>query len=289
VNKKVVPVSGTIDYAVLDEGAGPAVLLLHGFPDSSYLWRHQIPVLTGAGFRVIAPDLRGFGDSSKPIAAEEYGLRRILGDVSELLRALDVPRAHVVGHDWGAAVAWFMAALMAQKVDHLAVLSVGHPAAYHAPRNDQRQKSWYTLLYQFEGVAEELLSRRNWALLREETKGGDVDRYVQDLSRPNALTAALNWYRANQHPRFELEPAPRLPYIDAPTLALWGEGDHAMTEDSMRESATFVSGPWRYERLRCAGHWIPITAPGALNELLVSFLGSAPTSSARAPRRRRAF
>lgn len=288
-HKQFVTLSDGIECAFVDEGSGPAVLLLHGFPDSSYLWRHQIPSLTDAGFRVIAPDLRGFGDSSKPVDAADYKMVRILADVSELLRAVDVPRAHVVGHDWGAAVAWFMASLMWQKVDHLAVLSVGHPLWYHSPSADQREKSWYSLLYQFEGVAEELLARRNWALLREQTVGGDFDRYALDLARPGALTAALNWYRANQHPAIELGPPPRLPFITAPTLGVWGVGDHALIEAGMKESAAFVSGPWRYTRVESAGHWIPLSAPARLNELLLGFLGSLPCPLRANPRRRRTF
>lgn len=287
MTKKTISVGEGIDYAVIDEGDGPAVLLLHGFPDSSYLWRYQIPALCEAGFRVVAPDLRGFGDSSRPVCVDEYKVLRVVGDISELLRALGIRRAHVVGHDWGAAVAWFMASLMAHKVDHLAVLSVGHPTLYHTPTSAQREKSWYTLLYQFEGVAEELLARRNWALLREGTPGGDTERYIRDLSRPAALTAALGWYRANQHPLLQLEPPPRVPFVTAPTLAIWGVGDHAMLEDGVKDSAAFVSGPWRYERVEAAGHWIPLSAPERLNELLLGFLGKVAASPAGPDHRRR--
>lgn len=285
-----VEVSRDITYAVVDEGEGPAVLLLHGFPDSSHLWRHQVPALVDAGFRVIAPDLRGFGDSSKPLGVENYALTRILGDVTDLLKKLGVPRAHVVGHDWGAAVAWLMASLMPKRVDHLAVLSVGHPQMYHWPTREQREKSWYMLMYQFEGVAERLMAERNWALFREGVEGGDVEAYVRRFADTHALTSALNWYRANRRPEVELEPSPRLPFVKAPTLAMWGEGDMAMTESAMVESEGFVWGPWRYERIPDAGHWIPLTAPNRLNELLVEFLGSHELAASAVPTRtRRSF
>lgn len=284
--KRYVRVHG-IDFAFIDEGRGPSVLLLHGFPDTSYLWRHQIPVLRDAGFRVIAPDLRGFGDSGKPKRIDDYALRNILSDVAGLLTAVGVPRAHIVGHDWGAAVAWLLAALMPRRVDHLVVLSVGHPSVFQRPTPEQREKSWYVLLYQFPGVAEELLRRHNFRLYRELMRDeGDVDRYVKDFSKPGALTAALNWYRANLHPSSELNPPRQLPQIAAPTLGIWSTGDRAMLERQMTDSARFVRGEWRYERIDGASHWIPLDAPNRLNDLLLEFLGSHVTTANTRRRRR---
>src|SRR5262245_36605960 len=118
---------GTLNFNVVHEGSGEPVLLLHGFPDSSHLWRNQIPALVDAGFRVVAPDLRGFGDSDKPLETEAYGVPAIVEDVVGILDRLDVRRAHVVGHDWGAAVAWALTALHPERVSRLVALSVGHP------------------------------------------------------------------------------------------------------------------------------------------------------------------
>jgi pimeloyl-ACP methyl ester carboxylesterase len=276
-----------IDFAVVDEGEGPAVLLLHGFPDSSYLWRNQIPALVDGGFRVIAPDLRGFGESGKPVGAQEYTLTKLLSDVAGILSALGVARPHVVGHDWGASLAWVMAALMPRRVDHLVAMSVGHPRTFHHPSIEQREKSWYILFFQFEGVAEELLSRHNFRAFKEFQQGqGDVDRYVRDLARPGALTAALNWYRANRAPAAELEPPPRLPLIAAPTLGVWSSGDRALLEETMLASSEFVSGPWQYARVEGASHWIPLDAPDEVNKLLLSFLGSEDTRVVARVRRR---
>jgi pimeloyl-ACP methyl ester carboxylesterase len=261
-----------VELAVRDEGEGPAVLLLHGFPDSSYLWRHQIEALVGAGFRAIAPDLRGFGESERPAAVEAYALRHLLADVSALLDALGLERAHVVGHDWGAGVAWIYAAVHPERVERLAVLSVGHPNAGREPSIEQREKAWYQLLFQFEGVAEELLRRDDWRLLRQFLRGaGDVDRYVVDLARPGALTAALNWYRANIPPGWELEPRD-LPPVAAPTLGLWSDGDAYLTEEPMRRSGEHVTGGWRYERIDGASHWLQLDRPERVNELLLEFL-----------------
>jgi pimeloyl-ACP methyl ester carboxylesterase len=181
-----------IELDVLDEGEGVPVLLVHGFPDSSRLWRGQIPALTGAGLRAIAPDMPGFGASDKPGAVDAYGLGRPVADLAAVLDALGIERARVVGHDWGAAVAWVFAAIHPDRVERLVAMSVGHPGARQRSVAD-REKAWYQLLFQFEGVAEELLRRDDWALLREWLRDApDADRYVEDLARPGALTAGLN-------------------------------------------------------------------------------------------------
>src|SRR6059036_2121988 len=161
-----IPGSG-VELAVRDEGAGPPVLLLHGFPDSSALWRHQIPALTAAGFRVVAPDLRGFGASEKPAEVGAYRVGRSVADMVALLDALDIAQARVVGHDWGAGVAWALASFVPERVERLVALSVGHPALRSRRTIESRRLAWYTLLFQFEGVAEELLTRDDWRLARE--------------------------------------------------------------------------------------------------------------------------
>jgi pimeloyl-ACP methyl ester carboxylesterase len=263
-----------IELAVLDEGQGPAVLLLHGFPDSSYLWRHQVPALVGAGVRVIAPDLRGFGGSDKPQDVEAYRLQHSVADVVAVLDALGIDRAHVVGHDWGAGLAWAVAAFVPDRVERLVAMSVGHPAAQREPTIEQRQKAWYMLLFQFEGIAEELLQRDDWRLFREWTRGhGDLDRSLADLSRPGALTAGLNWYRANVHPARELGHRREFPVVAAPTLGIWSSGDDFLVEGPLLRSAEHVTGPWRYERIEGASHWLQLDAPERVNELLLDHLG----------------
>jgi len=262
-----------ITLAVLDEGEGRPVVLLHGFPDSSYVWRHQVPALVATGLRVVAPDLRGLGESDKPEAVEEYAISRSIADVLAVMDALGIERAHVVGHDWGAAVAWILAAAHPARVERLVAMSVGHPNTLRDRSIEQREKAWYQLLFQFTGVAEELVMRGDWKLFREFLRGdGDVERYVADLSRPGALTAGLNWYRANAAPHRELERRPPLPAVAAPTLGLWSSGDNYLTEDRMLRSAAHVSGPWRYERIERASHWMQLDTPERVNELLLGFL-----------------
>jgi pimeloyl-ACP methyl ester carboxylesterase len=268
-----VPCDG-VTLAVLDEGEGRPVLLLHGFPDSSYVWRHQVPALVESGMRVIAPDLRGFGESDQPEAVEEYAVSRSVADMVALLDGLGIERTHVVGHDWGAGVAWVLTAFAPTRVDRLVAMSVGHPNALRTPSIEQREKAWYQLLFQFAGAAEELLMRDDWKLFRDLLRDdGDLERYLADLSRPGALTAGLNWYRANVAPDWELEPRSDLPAVAAPTLGLWSTGDNYLTEDGMVRSAEHVTGHWRYERIEGASHWMQRDAPARINELLLEFLG----------------
>ncbi|HVL33856.1 MAG TPA: alpha/beta hydrolase [Actinomycetota bacterium] len=261
-----------IELHVVDEGVGTPVVLLHGFPDSSYLWRHQVAALTGAGFRTVAPDLRGFGASSKPQDVESYQLQHILADVVAMMDELQIERAHVVGHDWGAFAAWMLAAFFPHRVDRLVAVSVGHPSTFGSLPVEQNEKSWYMLLFQF-AEAEQLLQANDWALLRKLLREcGDFERYIRDLSRPGALTAALNWYRALVHPRMRLAAMPSLPKVAAPAMGIWSDGDYHLIEDGMKDSGKHVTGPWRYERIDGASHWVPVDAPERLNELLLKFL-----------------
>ncbi|MGH2687381.1 MAG: alpha/beta fold hydrolase [Actinomycetota bacterium] len=256
---------------VVDEGEGAPVLLLHGFPDSSALWRHQIPVLTGAGMRVVAPDLRGFGESDRPEGVGAYAMEHLVGDALAVLDALELPSVQVVGHDWGAVVAWVLAALAPDRVTRVAGLSVGHPSGYFATLQ-QRRMSWYMLLFRHE-QAEYLLRREDWRWLRASLAGNDVDRCIADLSRPGALTASLSVYRANIRPEaFVTAQGPVLPPITAPAMGIWSERDFACSEEAMVATEQFVTGPWRYERIDDVGHWIPVGAPGRLNDLLLDFL-----------------
>ena len=142
-------------------GEGRPVVLLHGFPDTGRLWRHQVPALAAAGFRVIVPDLRGYGRSGKPEAVDAYSLPLLAGDVLAILADLEIARAHLVGHDWGAALGWVLASLAPGNVDHLVALSVGNPVTFRRTL-EQREKSWYMLLFQFPGIAERWLTEDNW-------------------------------------------------------------------------------------------------------------------------------
>ena len=259
-------------FHVEQTGEGPAVLLLHGFPDTGEVWRHQVPALAQAGFRAVVPDLRGRGRSERPEGVEAYALSELVADASGILDALAVERAHVVGHDWGAALAWAIAALAPERVNKLVVMSVGFPGAIRPDRHALEQ-GWYRLLFLF-AEAEEVLLRDDAYLLRILSAGApDADRYLDLLTDPAALTAGLNWYRANS-PVENLpgSDAPRLPPVAAPTLALYGEHDPYLTERAMLASKPFVTGGWHYQRINGAGHWFQLEQPEPVNELLLEFL-----------------
>ncbi|WP_380677539.1 alpha/beta fold hydrolase [Salinigranum sp. GCM10025319] len=266
-------------FPVLDYGEGPVVLLLHGFPDSRHLWRYQVPALADAGFRVIAPDLRGFGDAPKPEAIEAYALPNVVEDVMGILGAMEIETVRLVGHDWGAGVAWLLAATQPAVVERLAALSVGAPGNSETQTVEQRERSWYLYFFQFEGVAEAWLRHDDWHLFREWARGdGDVERYISDLSRPGALTAALNWYRANLRPQLPEESGFEYPDVTCPVLGVWSDGDHYLTEGYMTGSTEKVDGPWRYEKITGASHWMMLDKPAELNELLVDFLTRSPSN-----------
>ena len=258
-----------IEYEVTGEGR--PVVLLHGFPDSGRLWRHQVPALAAAGFQVVVPDLRGYGRSGKPEAVEAYSLALLAGDVMAILAEEEIGRAHIVGHDWGAALAWALGSLAPDSVDHLAVLSVGHPATFRRTPL-QREKSWYMLLFQFPGIAERWLSEDNWANFRSWGGHPDADQVIADLESAGSLTPGLNWYRANIPPESWVGPALQLPPVKAPTMGVWSTADIALTEAQMTDSAQNVAGSWRYERLDGPGHWMQLEAPEQLNALLLDFL-----------------
>jgi pimeloyl-ACP methyl ester carboxylesterase len=253
-------------------GVGRPVVLLHGFPDSGRLWRYQVPVLRDAGYQVIVPDLRGYGRSDKPTAVAAYAMREIVGDVAAMLDQLDIERAHVVGHDWGAALAWALAMRRPERVDHLVAFSVGHPAAMRKAGLRQLQKSWYMLLFQFPGIAEQWLAGDDWANFRAWARHPDADEVIGELSRNGSLTPALNWYRANVPPESLLRRlTPPVP-VQAPTLGVWSDRDIALTEEQMKRSKDYVTGTWRYERVAGAGHWLQLDVPDVISELLVDFL-----------------
>jgi len=258
-----------IEYEVA--GAGRPVVLLHGFPDTGRLWRHQVPALAGAGFQVIVPDLRGYGGSDKPGPVDAYSIPVLAGDVLAVLAELGIGRAHVVGHDWGAALTWALAAFAPDSVDHAVVMSVGSPVTFLRTL-EQRQRSWYMLLFQFPGVAERWLSEDNWANFRSWAGHPDADQVIAELEANGSLTPGLNWYRANIGPEAWAGPPVQLPPVQAPVMGLWSTGDPALGEVQMTDSARSVAGPWRYERLDGPGHWLQLEAPAQVNALLLDFL-----------------
>jgi pimeloyl-ACP methyl ester carboxylesterase len=274
---------GDVRLAVDRVGSGPPVILLHGFPELAYSWRYQLPALDAAGFEAIAPDLRGYGDSDRPKAVDDYAIVKLAGDVVGLIDAVGQGSAHLVGHDWGGSLAWVTAALRPELVRSLTILNSPHPVASAEARQilEQQQKSWYMLLFQFAGVAEAWLSNDDFANLRSTLYGTaregaismeDEEVFIDALREEGALTAALNYYRANIPPSSWLKPPPDLPPITVPCHIIWGEADAYMGEILLERSIGKIDGEPRVTRLPGVSHWVQQEAPDQVNAALISFI-----------------
>lgn len=263
---------------------GRLVVLLHGFPQSSFQWRHQMAVLAAAGHRAVAFDQRGYSPDARPHGVEHYRAEHLVADVLSVVDELGGHRFDVVGHDWGGGVAWLVAARYPQRVRTLAAVSMPHPAAFAAALlggdEEQASKSAYIAVLRAEGAAEQLLLagdgeglRRVFAATGHPDPDTGTGEYVKVLSQPGALTAALNWYRAlSEHDVAGL--AGRLRPVTVPTLYVWGEDDAALGRAAAEASGDHVEGPYRFVALPGVGHWIPEEAPDLLGELLLEHLAA---------------
>src|SRR5438094_6327568 len=252
-------------------GQGPTVLLLHGFPDTHAVWRKQVGPLAAAGYRVLAPDLRGYGRSEAPGGVYDYTLDKLRADVISLLDALHIDKVTLVGHDWGGLIGWQIAAMWPHRVERLVALSTGHPSAIARAGVLQRLRMTYVLGFILPGIAEHTLRAGDWFLLRQFTsEPGQADIWKRDLSAPGRLTAALNYYRANLNLSFPHS----YPRVRVPVMGVWSDRDPALGERQMRDSAHYVDGEFRFERIRDADHWLQLTADKRVNALLLDFLGS---------------
>jgi len=260
-----------VNLNVLVEGNGEPVLLLHGFPDSNYLWRGVIPRLVEAGYRVIAPDQRGFGESDAPEGKENYKMELIAKDAIAVLDQLGFEKVKLVAHDWGAMIGWFLAGTYPDRFESYTCISVGHPKAYASAGFEQKKKGWYVLFFQLKGISEKAFSAKEYALLRKTTNNHpEVEHWIQDLSRPGRITAGMNWYRAN-FSRILKGDFPRVPI---PVFGIWSSGDIALAEDQMIGSAAFVDAPWKYERMEGISHWVPVDEPETLSEMIIRYFKS---------------
>lgn len=279
---------GEVSLSVQQMGPadGAPVVMLHGFPELGYSWRHQAAALAQAGYRAIVPDLRGYGESDRPEGTVAYAFPSLVGDVLGLITALGYDSAHVAGHDWGGSLAWVSASRAPVQVRSLMIVNSPHPVASAECRQmpEQQQKSWYMLLFQFEGVAEEWLAKDDMANLERfvfDTAAPDTfgahERAVFKgaLARPGALTAALEYYRANIPPENWLKPPPELPPVEVPTLIVWGEGDAYMSPVLLDRSITKVTGPLEVVRLPGVSHWTQQEAPAQVSAAMLAHLERA--------------
>ena len=266
----------TFDARVAGPAGGPVVLLLHGFPESSRSWNAQLDALAQAGYRAVAFDQRGYSPGARPAGVEAYRLGELVADAVAVIDSLGVARVDVVGHDWGGAVAWHMAAGHPERVRSLAVVSTPHPAAFRAAlaesEGDQAQRSWYMTWFQTPEEPERVFLENDAAALRGIYTGlpqDTVEEYVALFRQPGALTAAINWYRA-AGPDLTRETGP----ITMPTLYVWSTDDIALGREAAEATAGQVQGPYRFEVLEGVSHWIPEEVPDTLNALLLEHLAA---------------
>ena len=279
---------GDVRLHYVEAGEGPLVLLLHGFPQFWYEWRHQIPALAETGFRVVAPDMRGYNLSDKPPGVGAYRVQVLVRDMERLILACGEQTAAVVGHNWGAIVAWFAAMRYPERVGRLAILNVPHPARFLDGLLSPQQllRSSYVFFFQIPWLPEEVIRAGNFTLLRSVLRrdpvrpgaltAEDIERYTEAMARPGVLTATLNYYRALlRHPR---DTQALLGRIEAPVLVIWGEKDRALSRWLADPPLPWVPNLLRVERLPEASHWVAEDRPREVNALLLDFLRSPLTS-----------
>jgi epoxide hydrolase 4 len=270
--------------AAIDEGPvdGPLVILLHGFPEFSYAWRNQVGPLADDGWRVLVPDQIGYNLSDKPIGLENYDIDALADDVLRLAESAGYRTFSLVGHDWGGIVAWWLALRDPDRIERLAILNAPHPATmtrYAMTHPTQMLRSWYILFFQVPGLPEALLRAGGYRMARRMLTGTsrgdafsrhDLDHYQEAWSRPGALTAMINWYRALRKRR-----KLRSERVRVPTMILWGERDAAL-EFPLALAALRRCDQGRLFRFPNATHWLQHEEPDDVNHLLRAFLSSSP-------------
>ena len=275
----------------VEAGEGPLIILLHGFPEFWYAWRQQIEPLAAAGFRVVAPDMRGYNLSSKPDGIAAYDTDQLTADIRGLIKERGAESALLVGHDWGGSVAWATAMKYPEVVDRLAILNAAHPRklsqGLHHP--GQLRRSWYFFFFDLPELPESVVHGDHWRFfrhfLRDARTGAftpqDMDRYIEAWSQPGAASGMINYYRSSvrQSPkRAEAQLRP----IQAPTLVIWGEDDRYLGPELAEPDRDDVPNLDHVERLPDASHWVHHDEPERVTQLLIDFFAPAvPTGTRR--------
>jgi len=275
----------TFEVATAGPGDGDHLALcLHGFPELHYSWRKQIPVLAEMGYRVWAPNLRGYGGTDRPQGTDAYRLRTLAKDVAGLIDASGAKQVTLIAHDWGAIIAWYFAILKVRPLTRLVILNVPHPkcAEREIKKWRQMKKSWYIFFFQLPWLPERFLSRGNFAPIKrifrdsainkERFDDATLEPYICAAQRPGAASAMLNYYRALLRRKDARDVASGK--VDVPTLVLWGEQDVAIDIHVLDGMEDFV-GDLTVKRFPQASHWVQQDVPDEINAALKDWLPRA--------------
>jgi epoxide hydrolase 4 len=256
----------------------PLVIFLHGFPEFWWSWRYQLAAMHKEGVWAVAPDLRGYNESDKPEGVKAYEVEKLADDVAGLIRALGREKAIVVGHDWGAMVAWFFAQFHQDMLEKLVIMNVPHPTVMQrhlmtSPR--QLKKSWYIFFFQLPGIAERAMANNDFRGMRARFKKDGIpdqaiDRYIEALRVPNAMKSGMNYYRAAMRRVFTGK-TPKGRVIEKPVLVIWGDQDTCMGKEMAEPPERFVKNA-RVVHIPDASHWVQTAAHVEVNGLLSSFI-----------------
>lgn len=265
--------AGSFDAIADGPPDGRPVLLLHGFPEAGVEWSHQVAALGAEGFRAVAPDQRGYSPGVRPERATDYAMDALVADVVALADELGWERFDLIGHDWGGAVAWWTADAHPERLRSLSVVSTPHPAALgEALRSDEEQRmmSQYMTDWREKSTERRMLADDAKAIrtmFDRRVEHSRIEEYIQRLTEPGALTAALNWYRSGK-------PGTRAGRITVPTLYVWSTEDVALGSAAALGTAAWVEGPYRFEMIEDVSHWVPEEAPELVTSLLLEHLNA---------------
>jgi pimeloyl-ACP methyl ester carboxylesterase len=274
---------GEVQLHYVEAGEGPLIVLLHGFPEFWYGWRSQIEPLAAAGFRVVAPDMRGYNLSSRPEGVESYSIDKLAADIRALILERGAQAAMLVGHDWGGSVAWATAMNHPEVVERLAILNAAHPRklsqGLHHP--GQLRRSWYFFFFDLPDVPEAVVHANEWHFFRHFLRDAsppytpeEMERYIEAWSQPGAAAGMINYYRSSvRTPPKQAEAALRP--IEAPTLVIWGQDDRYLNQDLAEPERDDVPNLDRVERLTDASHWVHHDQAEGVTRLLSGFFAPA--------------
>jgi pimeloyl-ACP methyl ester carboxylesterase len=284
-NAKIVRVAANgINFEVATMGSGDRLALcLHGFPEHAYSWRYQMPLLAQLGYRVWAPNLRGYGNTDSPQEVSAYKTRTLVEDVAALIQAANAKETLLLAHDWGGVLAWSLAMQQPQLINRLVILNLPHPACFarELKHFEQLKKSWYIFFFQFRWLPEKLLGRNNGRATSGVIRGTsrnparfsaeDLEVYRANAARPGGLTAMINWYRAISKKAASRFRAGNIPVIHTPTLFLWGDADTALSFRTTQGTEKYVSD-LTFRVFPGVSHWIQQEAPDEVNAMLEAWL-----------------